>query len=416
MNYTIINHTIINRTLSTMLTAALLCIAGLAQTNRGGISGTVSDANGGVIPGATVVITNSGTNKSIRLTTSESGTFSAALLDPVEYQITVEAAGFKKAEIARVKVDTAITATVNVTLETGVASAAVTIRAEAPLINSQSGTAGQTITERQIAEMPLNNRSVLDLVLTVAGVSGVAGTEDPELGGDIPVPGFNVNVGGGRAGSTAILADGARNTGVGLGRAIVTFSPDTVQEFTVQTSNFSAEYGQTGGGIVNMTTKSGTNQYHGLGYWYHRNPALNSAPFTTNWDNRPEANRRQHQFGLTFGGPVYLPKKVFGPAGYDGHDKTFFFVAVEPRYYYDEVPFTSLLPTAAMKRGDFSGVVGVNGGYAPREVVERLGLQTQIRDATIYNQWTVNGNQFQRIILPAAVPGLPAPTYEAFPN
>jgi hypothetical protein len=388
-----------------------------AQTNRGGITGTVFDKTGAVIPGATVIVTNIGTNESLRLSTSESGNFSAPSLNPVEYRLTVEAGGFRKAVVDKVKVDTATTATVDVTLEPGEATAEITVTAEAPLLNTASGTPGKTITERQIVEMPLNNRSVLDLVLTVPGATGVAGTEDPELSsGAIPVPGYNVNINGGRAGSTSILADGARNTGVGLGRAIVTFSPDTVQEFTVQTSNFSAEYGQTGGGIVNLTTKSGTNQYNGLGYWYHRNPSLNAAPFTINANNRPESLRRQHQFGLIFGGPVQLPKKVFGPLGYDGHDKTFFFVAVEPRYYYDSSPFTALLPTPAMMRGDFSNVVGVNGGYAPRDVAERFGLQAQFRDATIYNQWIVNGNRFTRIILPQAQQGQPAPTYNPFPG
>jgi hypothetical protein len=394
-----------------ILTAILFCaLTVAAQTNKGGITGTVFDKTGAVIPSATVVVTNIGTNESLTLTTSSGGTFSAPLLDPVEYRITVEAAGFRKAAVDRVKVDTATTATVNVTLETGVATAEVTVTADAPLVNSESGASGQTITERQIVELPLNNRSVLDLALTVANVTGVAGTEDPELGSDIPAPGFNLNVNGGRAGSTAILADGARNTGVGLGRAIVTFSPDTVQEFTVQTSNFSAEYGQTGGGVINMTTKSGTNRYNGLFYWYHRNPSLNAAPFTTNANNRPVSNRRQHQFGLTYGGPIVLPKKIFGPAGYDGHDRTFFFVAYEPRYYYDGTQSTQLLPTPAMLAGDFSNVVRVNGGYAPREVVERMGLQSQIQDATLYNQWVVTGTQFQRATLAAGA------TFPAFPN
>ncbi len=159
-----------------------------------------------------------------------------------------------------------------------------------------------------------------------------------------------------------------------------------------------------------MTTKSGTNKYNGLAYWYHRNPSLNAAPFTTNANNRPESNRRQHQFGLTFGGPVQLPRKIFGPLGYDGHDRTFFFVAYEPRYYYDGTQGTLLLPTPAMLRGDFRNLVGVNGGYAPRDVVERFGLQAQIRDATIYNQWVVSGNQFQRATLAAGA------TFPVFPN
>src|SRR4030095_16810195 len=113
------------------------------------------------------------------------------------------------------------------------------------------------------------------------------------------------------------------------------------------------------------------------------------APFTTSANNRPESNRRQHQFGLTMGGPIVLPKKIFGPAGYDGHSKSFFFVAYEPRYYFDGTQGTQLLPTPEMLRGDFSGVARVNGGYAPRAVAERFGLQNQIADATIYNQWIV---------------------------
>ncbi len=395
------------RTIPTVLAVLFCGVAVFGQTNKGGVTGTVFDQTGAVVAGASVVITNVGTNEELRLTTSGSGTFSAPLLDPVEYRITVEAQGFKKALVAGVKIDTAITTTVNVTLQAGEISSQLTVTAEAAIVNVESGTPGQTITEREIVDMPLNNRSVLDLALTVAGVAGVAGTEDPELDpGTIPVPGFNVSVNGGRAGSTAILADGARNTGVGLGRSVVTFSPDTVQEFTVQTSNFSAEYGQSGGGVINMSTKSGTNQYNGLLYWYHRNPSFNAAPFTISSANRPQSNRRQHQFGFTLGGPVQWPR-LLGLPGYDGHNKTFFFLAIEPRYYYDGSSFTSLLPTAAMRRGDFSNVVGVSNvgstalGYAPLDVVNRFGLQSQIRDATLYNQWTVAGNQFQRAALAA---------------
>jgi len=238
----------------------LLCaVAVSAQTNKGGISGTVVDPNGAVVPGATVTITNVGTNKSLTLTTSDSGSYTANSLEPVVYNVLVEVKGFKKELVRNVKVDTATTATVNVTLEPGTVAEQVVVTAEAPLINTESGTPSQTITERQIVEMPLNNRSVLDLVMTAPGVTGVAGSEDPELdSGDIPAPGFNVNVNGGRAGSTSILADGASNTGVGLGRAVVTFSPDTIQEFTVLRSNFSAEFGQTGGGVVSTITANWT--------------------------------------------------------------------------------------------------------------------------------------------------------------
>ena len=369
----------------------------VAQTNKGGISGTVVDPNGAAVPGATVTITNVGTNKAVTHTTSSSGVYSATALDPVVYNVLVEAPGFKKKLVQNIKVDTATTVTVDVALEAGDISEQINVVAEAAIINTESGTPGQTVTERQIVEIPLNNRSVLDLVMTTPGVTGVAGTEDPELSsGEIPAPGFNVNVNGGRSGTTAILADGANNTGVGLGRAVVTFSPDTVQEFTVQRSNFSAEFGSTGGGVVNLSTKSGKNNFEGLFYWYHRNPKLNAAPYTILTTNRPASKRRQHQFGLIHSGPIWIPKI------YDGRNKTFYFFSFEPRYYYDESPFTALLPTEAMLRGDFSNVVGVTGGYAPRDVVTRLAAQpggaallTQIRDATIYNHFVVSGNQFR---------------------
>jgi outer membrane receptor protein involved in Fe transport len=375
----------------------IFCGAAIAQTNKGGITGTVFDETGAVVASAKVVITNLSTGESTHLSTSQGGAFSAALLDPVEYRIAVESPGFKPTVVPKVKVDTATTASVKITLKVGELTSEVSVAAEAPLVNRASGTPGQTITERQIVEMPLNNRSVLDLALTVGNVTGAAGTEDPEMGSEIPTPGFNLFVNGGRAGSTSIMSDGARNTGVGLGRAVVTFSPDTVREFTVQTSNFSAEYGQTGGGVINMSTKSGSNRYEGLLYWYHRNPALNAAPFTTASVNRPQANRRQHQFGLTLGGPVTIPKKILG--GYDGHNRTFFFLAFEPRYYYDSSPTNTLVPTDAMRHGDFRNLVSVPGGATTRDVAERFGLQWQ--PLTIYNQFELVGNQLRRITLPA---------------
>ena len=386
-----------------VLTAVLLALCAgkaAAQTNRGGIAGTVFDPQGAVVPGATVVITSLGTNQERRATTSGSGSYSVVSLEPVAYKVAVTAPGFRAATVEHVKVDTATVARVDVKLQAGGVVEETTVVAEAPLLDAQSGTPGQTITERQITEMPLNNRSVLDLAMTVGNVSGLAGTEDPELNvgsADIPTPGFNMFVNGGRAGSTSILADGARNTGVGIARALVTFSPDTVQEFTVQTSNFSAEYGQAGSGVINMSTKSGSNELQGLLYWYHRNPALSAAPFSTASVNRPTSHRLQHQGGFTLGGPVVLPKKLFG--GYDGHDRTFFFVAYEPRYYYDEFPTEDLLPTAAMRGGDFRDLVQVNGGFTTRDIAQRFGLP--FTPVTLYNQFELVSNQLRRRTLPA---------------
>jgi len=380
----------------------LLCaVAVSAQTNKGGISGTVLDANGAAVAGATVTITNLSTNQSTKVTTSETGAFSVSSLEPVTYSVVVERAGFKKAILEKVKVDTATMGTANVTLETGAVAETVTVTADAPLINTESGATTQTVTERQIRDVPLANRSVLDLAVTAPNVSGDAGSEDPEVTSGQPVPGFNLNVNGGRSGSTSILADGVNNTGVGIARAVVSFTPETVQEFTVQTSAFSAEYGNTGGGVINVTTKSGKNDFFGTALLYHRNPATNARPFVIGNGPRTPNNRRYTQGSVTVGGPIYLPS--FGLNGkklYDGHNKSFFFLAYEPRWLRDFQTETTILPTAAERAGDFRNLVRTASGWLPTDVAARFNQQST-GPANIYQQFTVVGGRLVPIILSA---------------
>ena len=386
-------------TLAAIVLALGLGIAASAQTNRGGISGTVFDKTGAVVPGATVTVANLGTNQSQSLRTSSEGAFSVTSLEPVLYRITVEAAGFRKTVVDSIKVDTASTATVNITLEPGAVETSVTITADAVALNTESGTTTQTINERMIQDVPLANRSVLDLALTAPNVSGDAGSEDPEVTSGQPVPGFNLNLNGGRAGSTAILADGVNNTGVGVARAVVSFTPETVQEFTVQTSAYSAEFGRTGGGVISATTKSGTNRYQGVALFYHRNPATNARRWTTS-TLRPPNNLRYSQGSLTIGGPIWLPKKVFGPASYDGHDKSFFFFAYEPRWRRDFVVTDTLLPTDAMRGGDFSGLARIANGWVPTGVLAQFPqIQVSGPSTTIYRQFNVVNGKYVPIVL-----------------
>ncbi len=371
------------------LAAILLCtVVGLAQTNKGAISGTVIDQNGAAIPNATVIITNLGTNQKSTLTTSETGGFSVASLDPVTYSVTVEAPGFKKAVLDTVKVDTATTATADVLMVPGGIGEEVTITASTPLVNTESGVASTTVNERQIQDLPLSNRSVLDLAVTSPNVSGDAGSEDPDVTSGQPVPGYNLSVGGGRPGSTAILADGVNNTGVGIARSVVSFTPETVQEFTVQTSAYSAEYGNTGGGVINATTKSGTNRFNGVALWYTRNPITNARPWRTGNGPRPPNNLRYNQVSISAGGPVYLPRfGEGGPALYDGHDKTFFFFAFEPRWRRDFIVTTTLIPTAAMQSGDFRGLRRTASGFLPENIAAQFN-QPSIGPVNIYQQFT----------------------------
>ena len=403
---------LVNAVVLVVICSAAIC----GQSNKGGISGTVFDPNGAVVPGATVVITDLGTQKTVTLTTSESGSYSATSLDPVSYSVRVEATGFKKALIEKVKVDTATIAAVNITLETGQVGETVTITSEAAAVNTESATTTQTVNERQIRELPLNNRSVLDLAVTAPNVSGDAGSEDPGVTSDQPVPGFNLNINGGRAGSTAILADGVNNTGVGIGRAVVSFTPETVQEFTVQSSAYSAEFGATGGGVINATTKSGTNDFNGVALWYHRNPVTNALPYRIGTGPRPANNLRYNQASFTLGGPVYLPR--FGEGGkslYDGRNKTFFFFAYEPRWRRDFLSVTTLLPTAAERGGDFSNLVRTSSGWVPASIAQRFNL-VSVGPANIFQQFNVVNGKLVPLAQTCTVNGVTTATFCQFPG
>lgn len=387
---------------SILIFILILSLAIIGQTNKGSITGTVSDSKGLAVPGAKVTVTNVGTGKATVLMTSDEGSFTANALEPTIYDIKVESPNFKKALIQKVKVDTASVATINVVIEAGNISEEVTIQGDSQTVNSDSGTISQTITERQIRDLPLNNRSVLDLAVTMPNVSGDAGSEDVDAVSNQPVPGFNLSVNGGRPGSTSMLADGVNNTGIGIARAVVSFTPETVQEFAVQSSAYSAEYGTTGGGVINITTKSGNNRFSGTALWYHRNPKTNAPPWRQTFGTtpRPPNNLRTNQVSLSVGGPIYLPK--FGDDGkwvYDGHNKSFFFFAYEPRWRTDFVSSTGLLPTSAERSGNFRGLTRTSSGFLPSAIAAQFG-QSSIGQTGIYQQFTVGpGGKLVPIIL-----------------
>src|SRR5579864_4152817 len=387
---------------------ALTASVVFAQTNRGGISGNVTDQSGAVVPSAAVVIINAGTNETRKLTTSEKGTFLVENLDPVTYRIEVSANGFKKAVLEDVKVDTSSTVSVNLILHAGDVATEVTVSANAAVVNTESGTLGQTISARLLDDTPLPTRSVLDLAITVGNVTGDVGSSDPQLGAGNPLPGFNLQANGGRAGSMNLLADGISNTGVGLARESVSFSPEVVQEFTVLTNGFDAQYGKSGGGIISVTTKSGSNDLHGMALWYNRNPAANAAPFTQATNNRPVNNLRWNQFDGQAGGPVVIPKL------YNGRNKTFFFFAGEPRYQSDRAQQAATVPTDAMRTGDFSNLVKLNGqnAYVPTSLESQFPASAFLPNdnTNIYNQFIQVGKQF--VIAPLATGSI----YPQFPG
>ena len=374
-----------------------------AQTNRGGITGTVFDPTGAVVPNAKITVTNAGTNQAVKVTSSGSGAYTVPNLDPVLYMIAVEAQGFNKEVIDNVKVDTANVSTVDIKLHTGATSTQITVDATVAAVNTESGTTGSTVTEREIQDAPLFNRSVLDLAVIQPNVMGDAGTENPGLTATSTTPGYNLSVNGGRPGSTQFLADGVNNTGVSYSRTMVSFTPETVQEFSIQTNSYSAEYGTAGGGIINTTTKSGTNQLNGTALWYNRNPAFAAAPFTLATVNRPVPTQKDNTGSLAAGGPVIIPKV------YNGRDKTFWFAAWEPHWRRDMLAQDAMQPTPGMLQGDFSGLVNTTNGLAPLAIAQKYNVS--YTPLTLYNQFNlVNGNQFTQAALPAGG------SYAPFPN
>ena len=383
----------------------LLTFAIIGQTNKGGISGTVTDTNGAVVPGAKVTVTNEATKQSIVLTTSSSGAYIANTLDPALYTVLVEAPNFKKAIVQGVKVNTASVSTVNISVQAGNVAEEVTIQADAQLVNADSGTISQTITERQLRDLPLNNRSVLDLAVTMPNVSGDAGSEDIDAGVITPSPGFNLSVNGGRPGSTLLLADGVNNTGVGIARSVVSFTPETVQEFSVQSSAYSAEYGTTGGGVVNITTKSGAKDFFGTALWYHRNPATNARAWNQGTAPRPANNLRYNQESFTVGGPIFFPNfGNDGPYIYDGRKRgSFFFFGWEPRQRIDFTSGSAMVPGTAERSGNFRDLVLTTSGWLPRSVATQFNAPLVAgADNNIYQQFTLGpGGTLIPIVVPA---------------
>lgn len=314
----------------------------LAQSN-GTIAGQVTDLSKAVVPGARVVVMAVDTGVAHRTTTNSEGYYTVPSLAPTDYVVTAEMDGFKKSTSATLKLDTTATARIDLVLVPMDSKETVEVTAVPPSLETETSMTGGTVSGKEVENLPLQGRNSLELALTVAGVSGEMGADEAGISYNIPSSGSGLSVGGGRTATSAILADGSNATSIGYGRATVTFSPDTIQEFKVVTSTFSAQYGVTGGGIISTVSKSGTDELHGNAFWFTRNPALTARTF-----GQPFASgMRRNEFGVTLGGPVVLPKL------YNGKRRTFFFVSYEPKRRRDETAQYEHVPTAAERQGDF---------------------------------------------------------------
>jgi hypothetical protein len=351
---------------SLILSLALLTALPLAAQSTGSIVGQVTDLSGALVPGAKVVVKSVETGLERPTSTTPEGYYSVPSLPPADYTVSAALPGFKLAVSPAAKVDTTATVRVDLVLIPQDSKTSIEVTARPPALQSETSMTGDTVTDKELTDLPLNGRNTLALAMTVAGVQGEMGSDEAGIGYNVPSPGSGLSVNGGRPGMMAILSDGMNSTSIAYSRATVTFSPDNIEEFRVITSTFSAKYGVTGGGIVSSVSKSGGQEYHGSLSWFTRNPALTARTFY-----QPTASgMRRNEFGATVGGPLRIPKV------YNGKNKTFFFASYEPKRRRDETAQWQQVPTAAERNGDFR-----NSWVAPGATLPLIYQQMDCMDA-----------------------------------
>lgn len=339
----------------TAFSLLVFCGSLYAQTFKATLVGQVVDSTGATVPSATVTITQPTTNQTQTVTTDGEGNFTITQLDPGSYSLRVEAANFKILEQTNLVLETNQTARVSLTLEAGNISEVVTVEAEAPAINTETSSKGEVITQKQVQDLPLNGRNFTDLALLTPGVYRRPADDDQ---------GEGLATAGTRTDASNFVLDGINNRSDRNGNIGVSTSVDSIQEFKVETSTYTAEFGRTAGAQVNVVSKSGTNRFSGSLFEYFRNDifdAKNALGFDVAGTPQDESEKtlRRNQFGGTLGGP--LPFLNFGEGGRvwnSGKDRSFFFISYEGTRERRSVTSLQTAPNAAWLQGDFRNLRG----------------------------------------------------------
>lgn len=337
-------------------TFGFLCIlflltphAAVAQ-GYGSISGTVTDTSGAVVPGAEVTATQTSTGLVLKTVTGSEGTYVFPSLAPSVYDVTIDHAGFAAYTEKGVQVRADAAVTTNITLKPGSTNQTVTVNSQPAQVDVTTGTLSQVIGTTQVNDLPLNGRNAASLTALVAGVS-VAPSAQADQGATKTFPvAFTISANGTLVGQTNYLLDGGNNVDEYTNVNAPFPMPDSLQEFSVQTSNYNAEYGQNAGGVVNIITKSGTSNYHGDLFEYVRNRVFNAANYFSYVNGVKTVDPlKRNQFGGTFGGPIAIPKLF--------HARDAFFFVGYQKTINHEVAVSSTaatLPTTAQLNGTFA--------------------------------------------------------------
>ncbi len=334
---------------------AFLPTPATSQSVSGSITGVVADPSGAVIPGATVTATSVKTGLPHRAAADASGVYTIPLLQPDIYNVRAEQTGFSSTVQENVKVEVNQVVTVNFAMNVGTVQQTVTVEASStPLLTTAQSDTSHVLEEVQIQNLPLQDRDVFTFVYLMPGVAQVGPVKVGAVGNrNFFDSVFTVN--GGRASMNEVLLDGVPDT-IGDFNGIAIVPPlGSVQEFKLQAGNYSAEFGRSGGGIVNLVTRSGGNKIHGELYEYLQNSSLNASSWSANRTGQKKVVNQRNHFGGDVGGPVILPHL------YNGKDRTFFFFDYEGRRQGDPFSVLTAVPTEAERRGDFSQLVGPRG-------------------------------------------------------
>lgn len=324
------------------------------STNQGAIVGTITDENGAVVRGVRIIVTNVDTKLVRNTVSNDRGDYRIDFLPPGRYSLTAERAGFKKVEITDLNIEVGQLRRIDITLPVGQLTEEVTVSSEGAPINTETAAIGAVIDSRMIQNLPLNGREFIQLAALVPG----AESGNPKRGA-VYSKGHSIGFNGARAQHNAYTLDGADSTDAHRHELISSPALDAIKEFRVVTNMYSAQYGRSGGAIINVVTESGTNNFHGSLYEYHRNKRLDAAPVL---DQRPYNQRPPYlfnQFGGSLGGPVILPR--FGEGGgavRSFKNKTFFFVSAE--WFRQKKPgqmMISFAPTDKERAGDLSSTI-----------------------------------------------------------
>ncbi|MGH9613712.1 MAG: carboxypeptidase regulatory-like domain-containing protein, partial [Bryobacteraceae bacterium] len=280
-------------------------VPGFSQNVTAELRGTITDSTGAVFPGATVTIHDVQTNSDIRtITTNGDGSYDATFLPYGTYTVTVSKTGFKSFVANDVVLHVGDNRALNATLQTGQISQSVTVSSESTPVQINSSAQSSTITGTQVRELQLNNRNFEQLVTLQPGVASLL---PASIGFGITNT-DNVSVNGARGGANNWTVDGADINDSGSNLTLLNVpSVDAIQEFTLQRGTYDAQYGRSGGGQVQVVTRSGTSDFHGDAYEFWRNDILNANEFFANSAGRPRPPFRYNNFGFTVGGPVYIP-------------------------------------------------------------------------------------------------------------